>query len=386
MKPSVAQKLPLRVAWLFPSLARAFYWHPVLAELTKIYPEMVVFTGHWPGFAKHYEKSFTVREIGKFKFLKIMRSSSGYDRGIIIPSLKIVPSVLQFRPKVIITVAFSLWTFLILFLKPWAQWKMVIFYEGDSPTIGGTQRGIRLFWRSLIARYTDAFITNSQGGKRYLVNQLGVGEDRIFVKPCEVPDPSISLWIKGEQPALPIWATGGRPVFLFIGQLIERKGISYLLDACRLLKHKGYNEWSLVIVGDGPSRAELETYTRSIGLENFVHWEGWIKNENLGSYFRYSDVFIFPTLEDTWGVAVLEAMFLEKPILCSKFAGASEMIKEGENGFIFDPHRTEILAELMEKFIEDPFLIKSMGRKSKQLIDPLTPEATAKHLAKVIEL
>ena len=73
MKPSVTQKLPLRVAWLFPSLARAFYWHPVLAELTKIYPEMVVFTGHWPGFAKHYEKSFTVKEIGKFKFLKIAR-------------------------------------------------------------------------------------------------------------------------------------------------------------------------------------------------------------------------------------------------------------------------------------------------------------------------
>ncbi len=386
MKSSIAQEIPVRVAWLFPSLARAFYWHPVLAELTKLYPEMVVFTGYWPGFAKQYDKSFSVKEVGKFKFIRIKRSSSGYDRGFIIPSLKIVPSVLEFRPKVIIAVAFSLWTFLVLLLKPWTKWKMVIFYEGDSPTIGGSQRGMRRFWRSLIARYTDAFITNSGGGRKYLVDQLGIGEDRVFVKPCEVPDPTISFHIKDEQSVPPMSATASRPVFLFIGQLIERKGISYLLDACRLLKSRGYTSWSLLIVGDGQRRPELVDYTRSMELDQFVHWMGWIRNENLGSYFRSSDVFVFPTLEDTWGVAVLEAMLFEKPILCSKFAGASEMIRENENGFVFDPHRTERFAELMGKFIEDPFLIKSMGRTSKQLIEPFTPEATAKHLAQVIEL
>jgi glycosyltransferase involved in cell wall biosynthesis len=263
---------------------------------------------------------------------------------------------------------------------------MVIFFEGDSPTIGGTQRGMRRLWRCLIARYTDAFLTNSHGGRKYLVTQLGINEDRIFVKPCEVPNPSISPLIQGNRSTVPGWANCNRPVFLFIGQLIERKGISYLLDACSLLKHKGYSEWSLVIVGDGSGRVELQNYTRSMKLQTSIHWEGWISNDGLGTYIKYSDVFVFPTLEDTWGVAVLEAMFFEKPILCSKFAGASEMIKEGENGFVFDPYRPEILAELMKKFIDDPALIKSMGQKSKQLINPFTPEATARHVASVIGL
>jgi glycosyltransferase involved in cell wall biosynthesis len=261
---------------------------------------------------------------------------------------------------------------------------MVIFFEGDSPTVGGTKSGLRRFYRILITKCADAFITNSQSGKAYLVRQLSASRDKIYAKPCEVPDPSISLNVKPHE-QLPHWPSEERPVFLFVGQLIKRKGISYLLDACRVLRDKGCSRWTLAIIGDGQNRAELEGYTHSLGLARSVHWIGWVNNEDLGSYLQSCDVFVFPTLEDTWGVAVLEAMMFEKPILCSKEAGAVEMIEEGGNGFIFDPSRPQILADLMKKFIDDPTLIDSMGKRSGQRIKPFTPEATARHFAKIID-
>lgn len=385
MKSPATQKKCLRVAWLFPSLARAFYWHPVLAELAKIYPEMIVFTGAWPGFAKHCERAFIVEEIGKYKFLSFSKSSSGYDRGIILPSLKIVPRLLQFEAQVIVTVAFSLWTLIAVILKPWAKWKIVIFFEGDSPTVGGTKSGLRKFMRCAIAKFTSAFVTNSQAGKFYLVQQLAIGEDKIFVRPTEVPDPSIAICPEQGQPILPDLSYNNRPIFIFIGQLIKRKGISYLLDACNLLNQNGHKEWNLMIVGDGPNRVELEAHTRAMGLEDLVHWVGWIRNENLGRYLRFSDVFVFPTLEDTWGVAVLEAMLFDKPILCSDKAGAVELIEHGSNGFVFDPRRPEVLAELMQIFIDSPERIISMGKHSGESIRSYTPTASANYLADVIE-
>lgn len=385
MTSSGSRNLSQRVAWLFPSLARGFYWHPVLSELAKLYPAMVTFTGHWTGYSPKYEGTFLVREVGKFQFVVVSESSSGYDSGIILPSLKIVPRLVQFKPNVIMTAAFSCWTFSALLLKPLYKWKIVIVFDGVSPSIGGARSRLHKLWRRFITAFTDAFITNSQAGKDYLVEQLGADESQVFSRPYEVPDPSLSF-DNSSKPTFPFhWAHSGRPIFLFVGQVIARKGISVLLEACRLLRDKGYSNWSLVIVGDGPLRAQLQDHAQSIGLEDAVHWEGWVSNDRLGTYFQSADVFVFPTLEDIWGMAVLEAMLFEKPILCSQDAGAAELIEDGKNGFVFNPTQPDILADLMKIFIDRPELISCMGERAGQSIRPFTPEATARHLASVIE-
>jgi glycosyltransferase involved in cell wall biosynthesis len=103
----------------------------------------------------------------------------------------------------------------------------------------------------------------------------------------------------------------------------------------------------------------------------------------LGTYFRNADVFVLPTLEDTWGVVVLEAMILGKPVLCSKGAGAVEMVIDGENGYRFAANDAKELAAIMSRFINDPTLVNVMGQKSQQLIAQHTPTIAATFLAKV---
>lgn len=377
----------LKIAWLFPSLQGASYWHPVLSEFTKIFNHTVVYTGQWPGFASGFENSFQVEVVGKVKFIKVADSTS-YVPNFTYASPKIVSYLLQFKPDVIFTSSFSIWTLLALLLKFLGGWKVVITYDGSSPTYDYHNSPFRLFFRRLMTRSTDAFITNSQAGKAYLTEVLGATPDRVFARPYEVPDPA----------AMKDGGTGGRgdsigdrnilvdrkPIFLFIGQLIHRKGLQYLLASCAALKAQGISDYTLLILGTGSERQEFQDLSHSYGLEGCVRWIGQVNYEELSTYFINSDVFVFPTLEDTWGMVVLEAMGFGKPILCSKWAGAAEMVVENENGFIFDPFNPEELAQILDYFIKNPDAIKTTGNKSRQLISQYTPKTAVDFFAKVI--
>jgi glycosyltransferase involved in cell wall biosynthesis len=82
-------------------------------------------------------------------------------------------------------------------------------------------------------------------------------------------------------------------------------------------------------------------------------------------------------------MVILEAMAFGKPILCSKWAGASELIMEGENGYLFDPHTPQAIAQAMRRLLDNPDLISSMGQRSQEIIAQYNPTTAAQFLAKV---
>ncbi len=367
-----------RVAWLFPSMNRGSYWHPILSEFTKILQQTTVYTGFWPGFTSGFEGTFTVEVVGKTKLTESTRPLPKYSRGVAFASPSIVGHLFQFKPQVIFTSGFSIWTLLALLFKPLGRWKIIIAYEGSSPTVDCCDSKLRLMLRRTMVRFTDAFITNSIRGKGYLTKILKVEESRVFAKPYEVPD---SKALSGEASEDDLGLQ--HPVFLYMGQLILRKGLHLLLEACAILQKQGYRNYSILIVGDGPQRDELEHFSQKHDLQDRIQWVKWIEYVRLNTYFRSADVFVLPSLEDTWGMVVLEAMVFGKPVLCSKWAGASEMVVEGENGYVFDPHEPEELAKIMIRFINEPELIASMRKKSQQIMTRYTPEAAAQFLAEV---
>jgi len=234
-----------------------------------------------------------------------------------------------------------------------------------------------------MVHFADAFITNSDGGKRYLTKFLKVKESSLFVRPYQVPDAATLL--ASRTPGELCFSGMQHPIFLFVGEIIPRKGLHLLLDACSRLRDEGYNEWTLLIVGAGPQRSELEDFVKNHGLEDRIKWAGWVSYGKLGPYFQEADVFIFPTLEDIWGMVALEAMAFGKPLLCSKWAGTAEMVADNENGFIIDPYRPDQMANQMKRFINNANLIQSMGERSKHKIAAHTPKAVAKHLSHVVE-
>lgn len=369
-----------RIAWLLNSAF--FYWHPTLCELTRLFPQTTVFAGWWRGYAPGFEDSFRVEVVGG-KVIPIIRSSTSYGANFTYLSLGIVNRLLKFKPDVIFSNSFGVWTILALLFKPVGRWKVVIAYEGSSPGVDYRNSASRLAVRRAMVKAADACITNSQAGKAYLIEILNAKPDRVFAQPYEVPDPKALLEYAGNSELI---SQLQKPIFLFVGSVTPRKGLNYLLEACAILKKQNIENYTILVIGDGAQREELESFCQSLNLTEQVKWLGKQDYSQLGSFFRSASVFVLPTLEDTWGVVVSEAMVLGKPILCSKWAGASQIVVEGENGYIFNPSEPEKLAELMLRFINEPNLISSMGNKSQQLMAQYTPKIAAEFLAKVTSL
>lgn len=380
---TTTQSASPRIAWIYPLSGLAFYLQPVLREFTKLFPETALYTGEWPGYVPGCEDAFDVHLVGESKFIRIRKTKTGYDRGFHWLSLKIVRDLLSFKPTVIFINGLSLWTLLVVLLKPIARWRIVLIYSGSSPNVDLSDSNWRLIVRRSIAGNIDAAITNSQAGKAYLKDALKIDERYIFARPYQMPDKQALL---NSEKEIDVQVDKlDSPVFLFIGQAIYRKGISWLLDACAILEERGERNYSVIVVGDGEQRKGFSETAEGKPYADRIIWAGWVDYGSLGQYYERADVFVFPTLEDIWGMVVLEAMLFEKPVLCSKWAGAEELLEHGKSGFIFDPYKPETLADYMQKFIQEPELIEAMGERSRRLIDFHTPKSAAEHLSGVVK-
>jgi glycosyltransferase involved in cell wall biosynthesis len=370
----------IRVAWLLP--VAWFYWQPAISEYARFFPNTTVFTGLFPGFAKGIEGTLNIEVVGKFRVIEINRDEDSYGDNFTYLSPSIIGHLWRFRPQVIFASSFGVWTILALLLKPLWWWRVIIAYEGSSPGVDYRNSAVRLFVRRLMVWLADACITNSQAGSVYLREILKAKPDRVFVQPYEIPDERTLP----ESTPVELASALARPIFLFVGHVIPRKGLPLLLQACAILQTRGYDRYTVQVVGDGTHQAELAVFCQEQHLSDRVQWVGRVAFDRIGTYFQAADVFVFPTLEDTWGVVTLEAMLLGKPVLCSTGAGTAELVRSGENGYVFAPDDPMKLADLMQQFLDNPDLIPIMGARSQQIMAEYTPVAAAQCLAGITEL
>jgi glycosyltransferase involved in cell wall biosynthesis len=381
----MVDKNEVRIAWLVPSAEFGAYWPPILHELKKLILNTIFYTGRlWPRYDPEAPGTEVVEVVGDTQFITTQKIEMGYSRGYIKATPGIIFPLLKFKPQVIFASGFSIWTLVAIIFKPIGKWRRVLVYQSSSPNVDFRDSKVRSTMRRWMGKFADTFVSNSRRGKEYLVEVIGAAESNIFAKPYRVPDAKVLSQKLENNKSVSLSLP--HPSFLCVDQVIYRKGIKNLLEACTILQSQGYSNYTVIIVGDGEQRPELEALTKEWGLEKQIVWTGWIEYGYLDSYFLEADVFVFPTLEDTWGMVVLEAMAFGKPILCSKWAGACEMIVEGENGYIFESYPSEGIANAMRDLIDCPEKLVFMGQKSQQLIAEHTPEEAAKLIADVTSL
>ena len=164
---------------------------------------------------------------------------------------------------------------------------------------------------------------------------------------------------------------GYQKIILFVGRLIERKGLEYLIKA--FTRFSEFNDIALLIVGDGPERNRLEVLCKELKISNVIFiWRADERNE-IAHYYLLSDIFVFPTItlkiHEEWGLVVNEAMSVAKPIVVSNSAGcAYELVKNGVNGYIVPEKNVEALYEAIKKLMTNDELRIQMGKESEKII------------------
>jgi glycosyltransferase involved in cell wall biosynthesis len=157
-----------------------------------------------------------------------------------------------------------------------------------------------------------------------------------------------------------------RQIVLFVGRLIPRKGLFYLVEAAkRIVKER--SETLFVIVGEGPLKSRLIAEVEAANLGNNFAFLGDISESELPAVYGCADVFAFPSIQEGQGIALLEAQSSGKPVVAFDITGIKEAVVEKETGLLVKPESVE-LAEGILKLLSDDSLRAKMGEQGRNFV------------------
>jgi colanic acid/amylovoran biosynthesis glycosyltransferase len=142
-----------------------------------------------------------------------------------------------------------------------------------------------------------------------------------------------------------------RPMFpprlVCVGRLCEAKGQLLLIEAAARLAAKGIS-FELVLAGDGPMRKQIETLIEARGLRNQVRITGWISSDAVREEILAARALVLPSFAEGLPVVLMEAMALRRPVLSTFIAGIPELLRHGEEGWLFPAGSVEEVANAMQ--------------------------------------
>lgn len=157
----------------------------------------------------------------------------------------------------------------------------------------------------------------------------------------------------------------GQKIIGTVCRLVEpKKGLRILLQAMAVLaKRYGQPPCQLLIVGDGPSRHELELLREQLGLSSWVVFAG--SRRDIPRVLHAVDAFVLPSLYEGFGIAILEAMAAGKPVIATAVGGIPEFVLSGETGLLVEPGNVEALADAIDRLLSHPQQARTMGAKGR---------------------
>ena len=165
-------------------------------------------------------------------------------------------------------------------------------------------------------------------------------------------------------------------------RFIPKKNLVLLLEAYRIYASDNSSAWNLVILGDGVLRSALEREVTERGLTDKVSMPGFKQYEDLPTFYGLAEAFVVPSISEQWGLVVNEAMASGLPVLVSNRCGcAADLVREGINGYIFDPLLPAALAGLMRRIAADSWeRRRTMAEASREIISEWSLELFARNL------
>jgi glycosyltransferase involved in cell wall biosynthesis len=156
--------------------------------------------------------------------------------------------------------------------------------------------------------------------------------------------------------------------FLFVGRLVARKGVDVLLQALARMDERAAR---LTIVGDGAERGRLEALATSLSLAGRARFAGYVPQDALEQQLRACDAFVLPAITDEvagtegLGVALIEALSYERPVIASRAGGIPDVVRHEHTGLLVAPGDVDALAAAMRRFIDEPTFARTLGAQGR---------------------
>lgn len=165
-------------------------------------------------------------------------------------------------------------------------------------------------------------------------------------------------------PSKPAESQTGPIRLISVCRLVPRKGLGYLIEAMEQLKHDGM---VLELIGSGQEEQRLAALVRDRGLAGHVIMVGYVAAERLYEHYHRTDIFVLPSLNESFGQVLLEAMSCGLPIVASTVGGIPETVRHEINGLLVPPGDSQALVAAIRSLARDPSMRAVMGRRNAAL-------------------
>jgi glycosyltransferase involved in cell wall biosynthesis len=248
------------------------------------------------------------------------------------------------------------------------------FLFGDSsypPKENNLRSRLRAAFLRIVFALVSGFMTSGVLNAEYYAH-YGASRDKFFLLPWAVDNERFAR--AGEMSARENELLRNKydigqdkVVFLYSAKLLPRKDPLTLLRAYQQMAQR--DRASLIFVGEGELRGELESYTRENKLEDGVRFAGFVNQADLPKLYAMADVFVLPSLYEPRGAVINEAMACGLPLIVTDRCGSiGDIVREGENTLIYPAGDAGVLSRHMDAMAEDTALRQRMAERSLEII------------------
>jgi glycosyltransferase involved in cell wall biosynthesis len=254
-------------------------------------------------------------------------------------------------------------------------------WSGSTLLSSRVQTGPVRWAKRRFVRGCDAYLAYGSAAREYLEN-LGADPARIIQGTNTVDvDLFANLAERARRDSgYAQWRAGYPPhLVLFVGQMIDRKGVPELIAA---FSRAGRADLGLVIVGDGPM---LPAYRDRYSRIPRLFWEGYRQTREMGPYLAAADALAMPSAIEVWGLVVNEALAAGVPVIATDCSGATrDLIVDSVNGYSYRSGDVDRLADLLATIPREPDRWRKMGEEGARRMKQLGPDHYADCFAQAV--
>ena len=369
--------------------------HYLCEQLTREY-RVIALVPHYPGASRHEDMDGVL--VHRFRYFLPAGERLAYNGGII-QNLKknrlkllLVPfflasqylHILVLGRKYKISLIHAHWVIpqglLALLARPLLPGKVKILSTSHGGDLFSLQAGVLQALKRFVFRRSDHVTVVSNAMADHL-RQIGCNTGNVSVQPMGVD--LAGRFVPGSRPADP-------QRLVYVGRLVEKKGVATLVKAIQLLK-TGFADLKLTIVGDGPEKSALERQAAELGVSAQIDFAGSQPNAHVPQYYQSAGIAIVPSViatdgdQEGLGLVAVEALGCGCVAVVSDLPALRDVISDGENGLVFRATDAADLAAKIRNLLEDAALYNRLGSAGRQsVVDRFDWQQVGSHYRSII--